>query len=57
MRHLGGILNSDGGGAWSPGSVVMEAVLNTGPVVMEEEVLEPGPCGDGGGRAEAQTRW
>lgn len=35
----------------------MEAVLNTGPVVMEEEVLEPGPCGDGGGRAEAQTRW
>lgn len=57
MRHLGGILNSDGGGAWSPGSVVMEAVLNTGPVVMEEEVLEPGPCGDGGGRAGAQARW
>lgn len=57
MRHLGGILNSDGGGAWSPGSVVMEVVLNASPVVMEEEVLELRPGGDGGGGAGAQARW
>lgn len=35
----------------------MEAVLNASPVVMEEEVLEHRPCGDGGGGAGAQALW
>ena len=49
MRHLGGILNSDGGGgagAWIAGSVVMEEV-----------VLECRPCGDGGEGVGAQAPW